>query len=168
MKTQIQPTTLYRSTLDGSTLSRPLPPHIQPQYYAAIIAAEAIGNSEEMRVLEISINLARLSGYAFYGKDGSLKKALLINSQAWLAGSTGQRGSQRVDWDFRGPSIPKSMSVKRLSVAHADDTSGLTWGGQTYETSDGRVSGTLNTTTVPTASGVDLEDTEVVLLTFTP
>jgi len=44
----------------------------------------------------------------------------------------------------------------------------LTWGGQTYETSDGRVSGTLNTTTVPTASGVDLEDTEVVLLTFTP
>ena len=58
------------------------------------------------------------------------------------------------------------MTVKRLFVPHVDDTAGLTWGGQTYETSDGRVAGTLNTTTVPTALGVDVQDTDVVMLTF--
>jgi hypothetical protein len=55
-------------------------------------------------------------------------------------------------------------SNKRLR--HADDTSGITWGGQTYETSNAKVSGTLNVTTASTSAGVDLLETEVVLLTF--
>jgi len=91
---------------------------------------------------------------------------LLINSQAWFTSSTGKRGETHVDLSFIGSSTPKSMTVKRLSVPHADDTAGLTWGGQTYETSDGRVAGTLNTTSIPTASGVDIKDTEVVMLAF--
>ena len=49
---------------------------------------------------------------------------------------------------------------------HADDTSGLTWGGQTYETNDARVSGSLKVNTVKVADGVDIQATEVVMLTF--
>ena len=49
---------------------------------------------------------------------------------------------------------------------HADDTSGLTWGGQTYETSDGRVDGRLQISTVDVTDGVDIQATEVVMLTF--
>ena len=49
---------------------------------------------------------------------------------------------------------------------HADDTSGLTWGGQTYETSDARVSGSLEISTVDVKDGVDIQATEVVMLTF--
>jgi hypothetical protein len=53
-----------------------------------------------------------------------------------------------------------------LDDRHADDTTGLTWGGQTYETSDARVSGTLQVTNVDVASGVDIQETEVVMLCF--
>lgn len=48
----------------------------------------------------------------------------------------------------------------------ANATSGVTWGGQTYETSDGKVEGTLNVTTVPVSEGVVVHDTEAVMLTF--
>lgn len=44
--------------------------------------------------------------------------------------------------------------------------SGLTWGGQTYETSDGRISGSLVVSEGTVASGVDIQATEVVLLAF--
>lgn len=50
--------------------------------------------------------------------------------------------------------------------SYSDDVSGLTYGGQTYETADGLVGGTLNVATVPISSGVTVSDTEVVLLSF--
>ena len=43
----------------------------------------------------------------------------------------------------------------------------MTWGAQTYETSDARVSGELETTTVDVEDGFDIQATEVVMLTFT-
>lgn len=50
--------------------------------------------------------------------------------------------------------------------SHADDTSGVTWGGQSYETSDALVSGKETTETRSVSAGVDVSDTEVVLLNF--
>ena len=50
--------------------------------------------------------------------------------------------------------------------SYADDTSGLTWGGQSYETSDALVSGVETTEIALISAGVDLHDTEVVLLNF--
>jgi hypothetical protein len=60
------------------------------------------------------------------------------------------------------------MSVKRLAIGHADDASGLTWGGQSYETSDARANGTEITDQSSVSNGVDIKDTEVVLLNFVP
>jgi hypothetical protein len=161
----VQPVTLNRSTLDGSPLSTPLPPHIQPQYYAAIIAAEAIGNSGNTQVIELNINDTTISGYAFY-QGAQLKKAILINSLAFFTTTTTPRPSTHVDLTFASATVFSQMNVKRLFVPHADDTSGLTWGGQTYETSDARVSGSLETSTVDVTNGVDIQATEVVMLTF--
>jgi hypothetical protein len=42
----------------------------------------------------------------------------------------------------------------------------VTWGGQTYETQDGKVAGDRATLVVPVTSGVDIYDTEAILLTF--
>lgn len=56
--------------------------------------------------------------------------------------------------------------AKLLYYRHADDTSGVTWGGQTYETADARVSGIETLETVDICAGVDIQDTEVVLLNF--
>lgn len=56
--------------------------------------------------------------------------------------------------------------LSQYATRSASDTAGLTWGGQTYETKDGKVSGTLNVATVSVSEGVDVSDTEVVLLSF--
>lgn len=48
----------------------------------------------------------------------------------------------------------------------ATDVSGITWGGQTYETSDGRVSGSLSIETRTIAQGVEIQETEAILLHF--
>ncbi|KAF7975744.1 hypothetical protein HWV62_8733 [Athelia sp. TMB] len=161
----IQPVTLTRSILDGSALATPLAPHIQPAYYAAIIAAEAIGQSGFTQASEIQIDNDRVAGYAFY-EGGLLVRAVLINSQAYLQGQINPRGSVHVNLSIDGSDPAQQFTVKRLSIGYADDTAGVTWGGQTYETADAKVSGreTLQTTTV--GAGVDIQDTEVVLLNF--
>jgi Glycosyl hydrolase family 79 C-terminal beta domain len=114
---QIQPVTLDRSTLDGSPLSPPLPPHIQPQYYAAIIAAEAIGNSGNTKVIELNIADSRISGYVFYQGD-KLTKAILINSLAFFTTTTTARPSTHVSLIFASGTVSSKMSVKRLFVPY--------------------------------------------------
>ncbi|KAG1882087.1 glycoside hydrolase family 79 protein [Suillus subluteus] len=160
----IQPTTLNNSILDGSPIT-PLAPHVQPAYYAAIIAAEAIGSSETTQAVEIPIDEDNVSGYAFY-EHGILSKAVFINLDAYLSDAD-VRNSTHIDFSFTGPGItPDSMSVKTLEIGYASDSANLTWGGQTYETSDGRVSGSLTVDVLPVCSGVDLQETEAILITF--
>ncbi|KAG1725353.1 glycoside hydrolase family 79 protein [Suillus paluster] len=160
----IQPVTLDYSIIDGSPIGS-LAPHIQPPYYAAIIVAEAIGTSGTTQAVEIVIDENNVSGYAFY-EHGTLSKAVLINTIAYFAGA-GARNSTHIDFSFTGSGYTaKEMSVKTLKIRYASDTTNLTWGGQTYETSDGRVSGPLTVDTLPVSSGVDLQETEAVLVTF--
>ncbi|KAJ7597554.1 glycoside hydrolase family 79 protein [Mycena floridula] len=165
----IQPVTLTRDIEDGSTIP-PLAPHVQPQYYAAIIAAEAIG-PHATQAFELVIDNPRISGYAFY-ENGVLKRALLINSRAFLkANSTTEpqntRTSVHVDWDFGEQGLDfTEMVSKRLAIGYADDLNGLTWGGQTYETSDGKVAGKIEEERCNVALGVDIQETEVVLVRF--
>ncbi|KAG6910003.1 hypothetical protein DXG01_014003 [Tephrocybe rancida] len=159
----IQPATLTRSILDGSNLANPLPPHVQPSYYGAIIVAEALGASGSARVAEISISNAQISGYGFY-EGTKLVRAVFINSNAFLTSTGGNRPSVHLDLGFTGTgTAPAKISVKRLAIGHADDQSGLTWGGQSYETADGRAGGSVAVQTGNVASGVDIAATEAVL-----
>jgi hypothetical protein len=181
---QIQPVTLTRSTLDGSELPSPVPAHVQPQYYAAIIVAEAIGKTGSSRIQELVINHPQISGYAVY-EGKRLVRAVLINSKAYLSASS-KRTSVHLDLGFtgRGAHAPVKMTVKRLAIKSvflhvlllfvltvmtrrlATDVTGLTWGGRNYETRDGRVAGSLRVETALVAKGVDIKETEAVLLTF--
>ncbi|KIY53036.1 glycoside hydrolase family 79 protein [Fistulina hepatica ATCC 64428] len=162
----LQPVTLTRSIINGSTLASPLPPHIQPTYYAALIAAEAIGGSNTQAV-ELSLNNSWLAGYAFY-EGGTLKRAVFINSEAWLQSDEGSRTrtSIHVNVTLDGSTESCHMTIKRLTIQHADDVSNVTYAGQSWETSDGRVSGTVRTEKVNVSAGVDIAETEVVLLHF--
>ncbi|KAJ7726057.1 glycoside hydrolase family 79 protein [Mycena maculata] len=160
----IQPVTLHRSILDGSPMS-PLAPHVQPAYYAAIIAAELRGDEDTVQITEIAVNNTRIAGYAAF-EDGELARALFINSEAFLRGDT-NRSSIHLDLDFSDDSdAPSSMTIKRLNIGYADDVSDLTWGNQTYGTDDGKVDGTLAVGSAPVVDGVDISATEVVLLEF--
>ncbi|TDL25602.1 glycoside hydrolase family 79 protein [Rickenella mellea] len=162
----IQPATLTRSIIDGSTLDTPLDPHVQPQYYAGLIANEAIGKSGSSKIVELNINDTRVSGYAFFEHE-NLKHAVLINSEAFTTSSTGPRTSKNITLSFTGDGTErKTMTVKRLAINFADDANGLTWGGQSFETADARPSGTLSVEKINVNDAVALQATEVVLLSF--
>ena len=105
--------TLTRSILDGSTLPQRLLPHIQPLYYAAIVAAEFIGPSGSTRIVELTVNNPQISGYAAF-EDDVLVRAVFINLNAF---TTGTRGSVHLAFDFSGHGKrPASIVVKRLSI----------------------------------------------------
>jgi hypothetical protein len=141
-----------------------MPAHVQPSYYAAIIAAEATGSTGTTKIAEIIVPDPRLAGYGFW-EGSTLKRAVFINSLAYTT-TSGSRTSKHISLAFSGSGAPTTMTVKRLAIGHADDTSGVSWGGQTYETSNGLVSGSLSVSTVPVSNGFDIAATEAVLLTF--
>lgn len=159
----IQPVPLTRSTLDGSPLPSPQPAHVQPPYYAAIIIAEAIGTSGNVRMAEIQINDTDISGYAFY-ETRRLVRAVFINSKAFLKGDGTRPGAHL--YINLGGTVSRNMQVKRLTIGYADDTSGLTWGGQSYETMDGRASGGGRVEWGPISSGVVIQASEAILVQF--
>lgn len=91
-----------------------------------------------------------------------------------------------IDLAITGHFNSKTMTIKRLTIGygnfspvelqpltvnhfdrHADDTAGVTWGGQTYETADAIVSGVQTLQFAAVSAGVDIQDTEVVLINFT-
>ncbi|KAJ7459673.1 glycoside hydrolase family 79 protein [Mycena latifolia] len=161
----IQPVTLTRSITDGSPLSTPLPPHVQPAYYAALVAAEAIGTSGVSTSVELDIDDDDVSGYAIYER-GVLKRAVLISHTMFFAGSAVPRGVKHIALDFAGAKAPNGkINLKRLFIPSADATSGLIWGGQSFDGPDGKASGKM----VLEQSSVDsvaLSDTEIILLLF--
>ncbi|KAN0078231.1 glycoside hydrolase family 79 protein [Tylopilus felleus] len=160
----IQPATLNYSILNGSPIA-PLPPHIQPSYYAAIIAAEAIGSTGTTQVVEIPVNATDVSGYAVF-EHGHLTRAVFVNLLAYLPGG-GVRSTTHINIDLSGQGrAAQQMEVKRLDITYANATSGVTWGGQTYETSDARISGTLQVEKLNVSAGFDIRETEAVLLSF--
>ncbi|KAF7291672.1 hypothetical protein HMN09_01258500 [Mycena chlorophos] len=155
----IQPVTLTRSILDGSPLSSPLPPHVQPPYHAALVAAEAIGTSGVTTIVELDIDDAAVSGYAFF-ENGVLKRAVLINLTLFFAASGAARGSKTIALSVTG-----TVQIKRLFIPSADATTGLVWAGQSFDTEDGLACGDAVEETA-SADSIVLNDTEALLVTF--
>jgi len=108
--------TLTRSIRDGSSLANPVLPRIQPQYYAAIIAAEAIGKSGNARVDDIDIDHKNVTGYAFY-EGTKLARAVFLNLNPYEPDER-QRSSVRLELQFasKGQPEPLVMQVKRLAI----------------------------------------------------
>ncbi|PFH52890.1 glycoside hydrolase family 79 protein [Amanita thiersii Skay4041] len=159
----IQPITLTRSILDGSSLPDPLLAHVQPQYYAAIIISEAIGERGGVRMVEININNPEIVGYAFF-EGHKLIRAVLIHLKAYLKGDT-ERPSIHLQLNLGGK-VHHKIQVKRLNIGHADDDSGLSWGGRTFETQTGLAEGPISVEELKIGDGLDLRATEAALLSF--
>ena len=124
----MQPVALNRSILTGDPLSTPTPPHVQPAYYGALVVAEAIGTTGTTKIVEIPIADARVAGYAIY-EGPALVRAVFLNSQSWPSGSTGARPQVQVSTLFLAAhGAPTKATMKRLKIAHSDDTAGVSWG----------------------------------------
>ena len=172
---QFQPVTLTRSTVDGSELDPPLPPHIQPAYYAGLVINSFIGNKGSSQIVELTVDDSNVSGYAAY-EDGRLARAVFVNLHSWLSSSTGVRPSVHIDLGLASLSARSEVddamtrvataTAKRLVIERADDTEGLKWAGQSYETSDVHWEGGLVLERVVLDDGIDLRSTEAVLVEF--
>lgn len=104
--------------MNAQPLPTPLPAHVQPQYYAHIIAAEATGASNTTRLVDLPVNDPRISGYAFYEGD-ALVRAVFIESLGYYkhASAPGTRRLTQVNLAFEGSAMrPRSMTIKRLAV----------------------------------------------------
>ena len=170
---QIQPVSLNRSTIDGSPLDPPSPPHIQPSFYGGLVVNSLVGKTGSSRVVELGVDDSDVSGYAVF-EGGTLVRAVFINLHAWLASSTGARPSVHIDLDFaRGGAASQSQAdafwgrranLRRLVINHADDTAGLIWTGQSYENSDVTPKGELAAEQVKLNKGFDIRSTEAALV----
>jgi Glycosyl hydrolase family 79 C-terminal beta domain len=94
-------------------LQRPLLPHIQPLYYAAIVAAQLIGSSGSTRIVELTVDNTQISGYAVF-EGNAIVRAVFINLNAF---TTGTRNSVHLTLNFSGyGKQPTSIVVKRLFI----------------------------------------------------
>ncbi|KZT43267.1 hypothetical protein SISSUDRAFT_978381 [Sistotremastrum suecicum HHB10207 ss-3] len=157
----IQPVALNKS-LSGIPLQTPLAAHVQPAYYGALVVAEFLGNSSSRTITELSTSSDTLAGYALYTPSG-LSSVVLINSAPFLSSTSGSRPITSVNLGLAG----MTMNVKRLDIGRTDDTSGLSWGGQSFETVAGTPGGTLSTLNVSADQSINVSASEVVLLKFT-
>ncbi|KAF8309013.1 hypothetical protein DL93DRAFT_2170653 [Clavulina sp. PMI_390] len=164
----IQPVTLYRDIETGEPLDSPLPAHVQPQYYAAIVAASLIGSSQcDKEIAEITVPNSEVGGYGAY-ENGVLKRAVFINNNAYLQDSAAPRGSVALQLGFGSASRanPSEIEVRKLVIQYADDKSGLTFAGQSYETSNALPSGKDTFTLQKLSEPLVIQDTEAILVTF--
>jgi len=163
----IQPIALNRSTIDGSPLNPPQPPTVQPSYYAGILINTFIGRSGSAEIVELTVPDDNVSGYAAF-EHGAFQRAVFVNLDAWLLNSEGTnstRPSVHIDLSFSS-AFGSKLTAKRLVIQHADDLAGLTFGGQSWETSDARPSGKVVEESVDPQKGVDLRATEAILISL--
>ncbi|TCD64842.1 hypothetical protein EIP91_003590, partial [Steccherinum ochraceum] len=160
-----QPISLNRSIIDGSPLDPPQPPQVQPSYYAGIVITTFIGSSGSAQIVELTVPDDNVSGYAAF-EDGQLVRAVFVNLHAWLQSSNGTRPSVHIDLSFDGARERTRCNAQRLVIGHADDTDGLRFGGQSFETADASAIGAVAQESVDVSEGFDLWATEAVLLSF--
>ncbi|KAH7108203.1 hypothetical protein BKA62DRAFT_781574 [Auriculariales sp. MPI-PUGE-AT-0066] len=160
----MQPVALNRSIATGQP-EETKPAHVQPSYYGAIAITEAIGRTGRATVAEIVADDAHIAGYAIY-EGQKLVRAIFLNAEAWTASSTGTRPSVRLQLAFGAKGAPTKAIAKRLVIERADDLSGVTWGGLSFETPLGLPSGGVKTELVELSDGLLISATEAVLLSF--
>jgi hypothetical protein len=126
------------------------------------------------KIVELELSAPNLSGYAIYEK-GKLVRAVFVNLNGWLKSDEGvrERGVYHIDLCFtligdrkKFDPAGKKVRVKRLNIGYADDTSGLRWGGQSWETREFLVSGEEVIERRTWEEGVDIKETEAVLVWF--
>ena len=108
------------------------PPATLAPYYGKIFAAKFIGADANTRISNIPIPATDglESIYAAYGRSG-LQRIAMLNMKLYNSTSGGPRGSRT--YSVRLPQSDRSVKVERLQAAGADVTSGITFGGFSYD-----------------------------------
>ncbi|KAH8772478.1 hypothetical protein F5883DRAFT_663061 [Diaporthe sp. PMI_573] len=113
--------------------------HVLPLYYGYLVMADIIGDSGKTFVNEIKTDSESLAAYQIWvGRE--LKRLVLINSTPWTELSEGTRPVLTVGL----PKVPhpERVKIKHLDLPSISAMNGLKWGGQSWETDDGKPEGT--------------------------
>ncbi|SPO01599.1 uncharacterized protein DNG_04272 [Cephalotrichum gorgonifer] len=118
---------------DGLDIDRP---HILPSYHAYLIVNEAIGKSGNSYVAELPTPNGNLTAFGIWEKT-QLARIVVMNTQVYLG--EGEKPSINVRFD----NFPTtgSAKVKMLLSEKTTDHTGLTWGGQNFNTASGKPAG---------------------------
>jgi glycosyl hydrolase family 79 len=108
-------------------------------YYGLIASSAFIGNSAQhkIRVLELDVaDPVQSSAYACY-RDGTLERLALLQMTAYRSDSSGSRKSLTFTYQLPSDFATKNITTRFLSAVGSDVTSGIAFGGKSYETNNG-------------------------------
>lgn len=110
--------------------SKGVAPTTRPPYYGQIMVANAIGNSDNIRIVNIPLVEDTESAYAIY--DGKrLSKLVVTNLRAFNQTTTGTRPHRA--YSFHVPVRYRSAKVERLIGPGSDALVDITFGGISYD-----------------------------------
>jgi hypothetical protein len=124
---------------------------IGPVYYSALVMAEAMGPHNTSQLVDLTTN-DFTPIYAIY-ENGAPTKMALFNFVSDPTGASTYSATISIGGGTTGQSnaTPSSVQVKYLLAESTGSKNNFTWAGQTLGNTfeaDGRLSGTLNVTTV--------------------
>ncbi|KAK2755741.1 hypothetical protein FQN54_005891 [Arachnomyces sp. PD_36] len=113
-------------------------PHVRAPLYGHILVADTVGHHPSVQVSEVDLGLRNFSAYAIYESE-KLAKYVLVNFDEWNATTPYPRPQQEVNLAAPGGNRTQTATVKRLFGAGASADSGISWGGQSWNYTDGRL-----------------------------
>ncbi|KAI0791079.1 glycoside hydrolase family 79 protein [Abortiporus biennis] len=127
---------------------------VGPIFYSSLIVAEALGTSNQSRVVDLQMNSGNqyTPGYAIY-ENGNVARMVFINYMTDPTGASTYTATVSVGGQNFGESnaVPEEVTVKYLLASSVASKKNITWAGQTLGNlfeADGRFQGTESVQTV--------------------
>uniref|UniRef100_A0A0D2XRG6 Beta-glucuronidase C-terminal domain-containing protein n=1 Tax=Fusarium oxysporum (strain Fo5176) TaxID=660025 RepID=A0A0D2XRG6_FUSOF len=149
----IQPT---NESDDGLNIDHP---HILPSYHAYLIVNEAIGKSAGSYIVELPTTNITLTAYGIW-ESSKLVRIVVLNTQVH---TQGEKSSIQVS--MKGLGTHKPATVKLLESEKTNSSIGITWAGQSFETSSGAPEGEIKVKKVKDGS-FNLPASSIALVEF--
>ncbi|CAG8091796.1 unnamed protein product [Penicillium salamii] len=143
-----------------------LAPQVRAPLYGQIFAADAIGRHPTVQVKALEFQRDDLSAYAIY-EAGMLARYVVVNLDEWNSTTSYPRPSQKFEVDV--PHHSKSVEVRRLVGPGASADTGISWGGLSWNYTDGRLgrTGKRQVEVLRVSKGtvaLDLDSTEAAIV----
>ncbi|KAH8817312.1 glycoside hydrolase family 79 protein [Xylogone sp. PMI_703] len=113
-------------------------PYVRAPLYGHIVVADVLGQHGDVRVKEVQLGMWNFSAYAIY-QSNKLAKYVLINFDEWNATTPHPRPQQMVKLEIPTKPRIQAAKVERLWGAGASADSGITWAGQSWNYTHGRL-----------------------------
>ncbi|KAJ5123617.1 hypothetical protein N7448_009714 [Penicillium atrosanguineum] len=143
-------------------------PKVKPPLYGQLVVADVIGHHRTVQVKSLDLGRDNLSAYAIYESD-ILAKYVVVNLDEWNSTTVYPRPSQQISLDV--PGYVNTAEAKRLTGPGASADTGISWGGLSWNYTDGRLarSGSDRCDILRVSHGrlaVELPSSEAVVVEF--